>query len=114
MLIGYARVSKIDQQDTTAQESELKKAGCTKIFHEAMSAGSHKPKLQEAISHLREGDVLVVWKLDRLSRSFEGSAIYDGEDCSRQCRVPIVDRAHGHHDRRRTDAYANVGQLCRI
>ena len=36
-----------------------------------MSGGSHKPKLQEAISHLREGDVLVVWKLDRLSRSLK-------------------------------------------
>jgi DNA invertase Pin-like site-specific DNA recombinase len=71
MLIGYARVSKIDEQDTAAQEGELKKAGCTKIFHEAMSGGSHKPKLQEAISHLREGDVLVVWKLDRLSRSLK-------------------------------------------
>lgn len=71
MNIGYARVSKIDEQDTAAQVSELKKAGCTKIFQESMSGGSHKPKLQEAISQLREGDVLVVWKLDRLSRSLK-------------------------------------------
>jgi DNA invertase Pin-like site-specific DNA recombinase len=71
MNIGYARVSKIDEQDTTAQVAELKKAGCKKIFQESMSGGSHKPKLQEAISHLREGDVLVVWKLDRLSRSLK-------------------------------------------
>jgi DNA invertase Pin-like site-specific DNA recombinase len=71
MLIGYARVSKIDEQTTTAQEAALKAAGCQQIFHEAMSGGSHKPKLREAISHLREGDVLVVWKLDRLSRSLK-------------------------------------------
>jgi DNA invertase Pin-like site-specific DNA recombinase len=71
MNIGYARVSKIDQQDTAAQVAELKRAGCTKIFQENMSGGSHKPKLQEAISHLREGDVLIVWKLDRLSRSLK-------------------------------------------
>jgi DNA invertase Pin-like site-specific DNA recombinase len=71
MNIGYARVSKIDEQTTTAQENALKAAGCQQIFHEAMSGGSHKPKLQEAISHLREGDVLVVWKLDRLSRSLK-------------------------------------------
>jgi DNA invertase Pin-like site-specific DNA recombinase len=71
MLIGYARVSKLDEQTTTAQENALKAAGCQQIFHEAMSGGSHKPKLQEAISHLREGDVLVVWKLDRLSRSLK-------------------------------------------
>ena len=71
MLIGYARVSKIDEQDTAAQESESKKASCTKIFHEAMPGGSYKPKLQEAISHLRGGDVLIVWKLDRLSRSLK-------------------------------------------
>ena len=70
MNIGYARVS-TNEQDTAAQLAELKKAGCTKIYHETMSGGAHKPELRKALEHLREGDVLVVWKLDRLSRSLK-------------------------------------------
>jgi DNA invertase Pin-like site-specific DNA recombinase len=72
MKIGYARVSKIDDQDTAAQVKELRKAGCKKIFEENASGGRwDRPKLHQALEHLREGDVLVVWKLDRLSRSLK-------------------------------------------
>lgn len=69
MLIGYARVSTQDQ-DTTAQVAALKAAGCEEIYREKASGGRwDRPKLLELISHLRKGDVVVVWKLDRLSRS---------------------------------------------
>jgi hypothetical protein len=72
LLLGYARVSKIDFQDIAAQVEELKKAGCKKIFEENASGGRwDPPKLHQALEHLREGDVLVVWKLDRLSRSLK-------------------------------------------
>jgi DNA invertase Pin-like site-specific DNA recombinase len=72
MLIGYARVSKLDQQDTRAQVGALKEAGCKRIFQENASGGRwDRPQLHRALDHLREGDVLVVWKLDRLSRSLK-------------------------------------------
>jgi DNA invertase Pin-like site-specific DNA recombinase len=73
MKIGYSRVS-TDKQDTKAQEAELLKYGCPadKIFQETMSgAATHKPQLKLALEQLREGDELVVWKLDRLSRSLK-------------------------------------------
>ena len=72
MLIGYARVSKLDQQDTRAQVKALKAAGCKRIFQESASGGRwDRPELHRALDHVREGDVLVVWKLDRLSRSLK-------------------------------------------
>jgi DNA invertase Pin-like site-specific DNA recombinase len=76
MLIGYARVSKIDQQDTRAQVKALKEAGCKRIFEESASGGRwERPHLHKALEQLREGDVLVVWKLDRLSRSLKDMLI---------------------------------------
>jgi DNA invertase Pin-like site-specific DNA recombinase len=69
MLIGYARVS-TDDQDTAAQASALKAAGCERIYKEKSSGGRwDRPELHRLLDQLRKGDVLVVWKLDRLSRS---------------------------------------------
>jgi DNA invertase Pin-like site-specific DNA recombinase len=69
MLIGYARVSTNDQ-DTAAQVAALKAAGCERIYREKASGGRwDRPELHRLIDQLRKGDVLVVWKLDRLSRS---------------------------------------------
>ena len=69
MLLGYARVS-TDDQDTAAQVAALKAAGCERIFREKASGGRWKrPELHRLLDQLRTGDVLVVWKLDRLSRS---------------------------------------------
>ncbi len=69
MKIGYARVSTKDQ-DNRAQIDALKDAGCGKIFEEKESGGRwDRPQLQRALEMLRAGDELVVFKLDRLSRS---------------------------------------------
>ena len=69
MLIGYARVSS-NEQDTLAQVKALKSAGCNTIFREKASGGRwDRPELQRLLSQIRKGDVVVVWKLDRLSRS---------------------------------------------
>jgi DNA invertase Pin-like site-specific DNA recombinase len=69
MRIGYARVSTSDQ-DTTAQSAALKAAGCEVTFREKASGGRwDRPELHKLLSQLRKGDVVTVWKLDRLSRS---------------------------------------------
>jgi DNA invertase Pin-like site-specific DNA recombinase len=72
LLIGYARISKGDDQSTALQLRALKDAGCERIFEEAASGGRwDRPELHRMIDQLREGDVVVVWKLDRLSRSLK-------------------------------------------
>src|SRR6266498_2075738 len=69
MLIGYARVSTNDQE-TATQVAALKEAGCERIYREKASGGRwDRPELHRLLDQLRKGDVLVVWKLDRLSRS---------------------------------------------
>ena len=68
-LIGYARVS-ITEEETWRQHDVLQEAGCARIFTDRAS-GTHeeRPELARALDHLREGDTLVVWRLDRLARS---------------------------------------------
>ncbi len=71
MLIGYARVSTTDQ-NVSLQIDDLKKVGCEKIFRDKVSgAKADRPGLQNALEFLREGDSLVVWRLDRLGRSLK-------------------------------------------
>src|ERR1700740_3803989 len=70
--IVYARVSTRDQ-NLEMQLDALNKAGCKRIFTDKLSGAQvERPGLQEALSHLREADTLVVWKLDRLGRSVKG------------------------------------------
>jgi DNA invertase Pin-like site-specific DNA recombinase len=72
LLLGYARVSKGDDQTNIMQARALRAAGCRRIFEEAASGGRwDRPELHRLLDHLREGDTLVVWKLDRLSRSLK-------------------------------------------
>jgi DNA invertase Pin-like site-specific DNA recombinase len=69
MQIGYARVSTRDQQ-LALQVDALQQAGCTTIYEEVMSgAKAERPVLQALLTQLRAGDVLIIWKLDRLGRS---------------------------------------------
>lgn len=68
MLIGYARVSKTEQ-DTQLQLDALGSADVLKVFSESRSAVKRRPQLQAMLEALREGDTVVVYKLDRLARS---------------------------------------------
>ena len=69
MKIGYARVSTEDQK-LTIQLDALKKAGCERFFREKVSgAYRDRPELNRMLDQLRKGDVVIVWKLDRLARS---------------------------------------------
>jgi DNA invertase Pin-like site-specific DNA recombinase len=79
MLIGYARVSTHDQ-NLELQCDALKKAGCQKIFEDT-SSGSRveRPGLAKTMEILRQGDTLVVWKLDRLGRSVKHLVSLVGE-----------------------------------
>ena len=69
MLLGYARVSTQDQ-NLALQREALTQAGCQKIFEDQASGfRAERPGLAKALEMLREGDTLVIWKLDRLGRS---------------------------------------------
>jgi len=71
MLIGYARISTHDQ-NLDLQKDALEKAGCKKIYVEQMSGSSRiRPELEKTLEMLRNGDTLVVWRLDRLGRSLK-------------------------------------------
>lgn len=68
-LVGYVRVSTQDQ-NPDLQHDALAAAGCVRVFEDAASGvGADRPGLAQATDYVREGDVLVVWKLDRLGRS---------------------------------------------
>lgn len=71
MQVGYARVSTTDQS-LALQEDALKRGGCERIFMETIGSGKEvRTGLVDALGFLRAGDVLVVWKLDRLGRSLK-------------------------------------------
>lgn len=69
MKIGYARVS-TDAQETHLQMDALKRAKCTRVYQEkASGAKTERPELMKLLDNARKGDVIIVWKLDRLARS---------------------------------------------
>ena len=71
MLVGYARVSTLDQ-NPSLQIDALREAGCGKIYVEkASGARENRPQLKAAFEYLRDGDTLVAWKLSRLARSLK-------------------------------------------
>lgn len=79
MLIGYARVSTQDQ-NLDLQIDALSQAGCKKLFDDKISGNSkERPELTKTLEMLREGDTLVVWKLDRLGRSVKNLVDLVGE-----------------------------------
>jgi DNA invertase Pin-like site-specific DNA recombinase len=72
MILDYARVSKGEGQDTRLQETALRAAGVERLFTEQASGGRwDRPQLHRLFDQLRPHDVVVVWKLDRLSRSLK-------------------------------------------
>jgi DNA invertase Pin-like site-specific DNA recombinase len=72
LLLGYARVSKGDDQTNILQTKALRAAGCRRMFEEIASGGRwDRPELHRLLDQLRDGDTVVVWKLDRLSRSLK-------------------------------------------
>jgi DNA invertase Pin-like site-specific DNA recombinase len=70
ILFGYARVSTQDQ-NLNLQLDDLTKAGCQRVFQEKVSSAKARPQLQKMLDILREGDTVIVWKLDRLGRSLK-------------------------------------------
>src|SRR3954468_20223402 len=69
MLIGYARISTLDQT-LALQQDALTQTGCEQLYTDTVSGSvTERPGLTQALSHLRAGDTLVVWRLDRLGRS---------------------------------------------
>lgn len=71
MNVGYARVSTAEQ-DLSLQRDALQSAGCAQVYWEEVSSSrSERPELTRALEYCREGDVLVVWRLDRLGRSLK-------------------------------------------
>ena len=71
MFIGYARVS-TQEQTLDLQQDALEAAGCEHVFHDTVGgARAERPGLANALDHLREGDTLIVWRLDRLGRSLQ-------------------------------------------
>lgn len=85
-MIGYARVSTAEQ-NLALQVSALKAAGCEEILEDAgvSGANSSRPALDQALERLKEGDTLVVWRLDRLGRSLkhliEFNEMLDAKGC---------------------------------
>ena len=70
-VLGYGRGSR-EGQDLAQQRAALRATGCTRLFEEKASGGRwDRPELHRLLDHLRPGDVVVVWKLDRLSRSLK-------------------------------------------
>lgn len=70
MELGYARTSTLEQvAGFEAQKRDLEAAGCEKVFAEQVSSVAERGQLEAAIDYLRDGDKLVVTKLDRLARS---------------------------------------------
>lgn len=72
MLLGYARGSKGEATSTATQRRLLRESGAEKVYEEAVSGGRwDRPELTRLLDQLRSGDVVLVWKLDRLSRSLK-------------------------------------------
>jgi DNA invertase Pin-like site-specific DNA recombinase len=93
MKIGYARVSTRDQE-AHLQIDALNEAGCERIFEEkASGAQRERPELQKSLEYLRAGDVLVVWKLDRLARSLR-QLIETVEDLQ-ECGIGFISLTEG-------------------
>ena len=93
MLIGYARTSTQDQKySLEAQVEELKAAGCERLYQEEVSSvDSKREELENALDYIREGDVLVVKKLDRLARSVADTVKIQEQLAAKNAGLKILD-----------------------
>ena len=114
MLLRYARVSKGDEQNNALQAKALRAAGGRKLFEEAVSGGRwDRPELHRMLDQLREGDTVVVWKLDRLSRSLKDLLHIMERIADAGAGFRSVTE-HRHHPCGSDDDDADGGQLRRI
>ncbi|RWP14929.1 MAG: recombinase family protein [Mesorhizobium sp.] len=95
MFVGYARTSTVEQQASyEAQFRDLKLQGCDKVFSEQVSSvNSNRPELERAIDFVRENDVLVVTRLDRLARSVSDLSQIVARLEAKQVGLKILDMA---------------------
>ena len=93
MLIGYARTSTQDQKySLEAQVEELKAAGCERLYQEEVSSvDSKREELENALDYIREGDILVVKKLDRLARSVADTVKIQEQLAAKNAGLKILD-----------------------
>jgi len=92
MLVGYARTSTADQvAGLETQVAALKKSGCKKIFSEQVSSVGKRAQLEAALDFIREGDALVVTKLDRLARSMADFLGIEKTTAEKGASVRILD-----------------------
>ncbi len=92
MIIGYARTSTLEQQaGLEAQQKTLSEAGCEKVYSEQVSSVARREALSDALSFCREGDVLIVTKLDRLARSVRHLGEIVDELTSRGIALRVLD-----------------------
>jgi hypothetical protein len=112
LLIGYAGISKADAQDTVVQVKALTQAGCKPIFEEKASGGRwDRPELHKALEQLREGDVLVVWKLTGFRDRLKICSI-SWNPCARP--APVFGASPRPWTPRRPHVDADVGEFRRI
>jgi DNA invertase Pin-like site-specific DNA recombinase len=112
MKLGYARVS-TSEQDTAAQVSALKSAGCEKIFREKASGGRwDRPELIRLLDQMRKGDILIVSRLDRLSRSLRDLLMIMERIKEAGSRIRQLDRSDRHDNRTRTNDDADGWSIC--
>src|SRR5260364_153637 len=113
MHIGYARVS-MQEQDAQAQITALRAVGCKRIFQEKASGGCwDRPELHRLLEQLRKGDVVVVWKLDRLSRSLKDLLGSGADGWTRWRPSTQADSETANRDRRAGYIRAENGSRCR-
>src|SRR6476619_8620738 len=94
MQIGYARSSTIDQEaGFQAQGKALKGAGCEKVFAEQVSSTAQREQLEAALEYAREGDILVVTKLDRLARSVSHLVAIGGRLEAKAVALRVLEQA---------------------
>ena len=111
MLLGYARVSTVDQ-NLALQRDALTEAGCAKIFTEQMSgAVTDRPALHDALEFARSGDPLIVWKLDRLARSMKQLIETVETPAGEGYRVSRPDRSPRHDDRTGAAGFSHVWRI---